>query len=226
MRDTNDYRYERKFVLPQADYNHFMLMLKKSAYGFRQAYPERFINSIYFDDFDLTRCYENIDGVADRTKIRVRWYGECNGVAPAPKLELKIKKGLAGTKEVYPLTDFDTKGNLTHLPRTAASHDLPADVKMMVRRVAPVIMTRYRRKYLISRNGRFRLTFDDKIRYFNAGHGFIRGQGVADADCIVEIKYSSEEDHDVDRISSLFPMRMNKNSKYVKALSSFYRLRW
>ncbi|WP_075186592.1 polyphosphate polymerase domain-containing protein [Teredinibacter haidensis] len=221
----HNYRYERKFVVDQTGVNTLFTCLKRNAHGFRKAYPDRVINSIYFDDIFLSHCAENVDGIGDRTKVRVRWYGDDPGVVHNPKLELKIKRALVGRKEIYPVNGFDRNAKTSTIVQQLLGSDIPASVKCMLRRLSPVVQVSYRRKYYVSRDDRYRLTFDDGIRYYNAGNGYIRGFGKLDDRNIVELKYDVENDREVDRITNQLPFRLNKNSKYVNAIQSVYNLR-
>ena len=55
--------------------------------NFKEKYDQRRINSIYFDDHNLTNLLETIDGEKYRTKIRLRWYGKIEDINLKPTLE-------------------------------------------------------------------------------------------------------------------------------------------
>jgi len=226
MGEKNNYRYERKFVLQDMNESEFLNILKKRAYGFSTHYPERWVNSIYYDSANLKLGAENIDGIGNRIKLRLRWYGNKDGIAVSPKLEFKIKRGLVGDKRILAVNDFDSRKNLHTLTREICAQDIPSDVRLALRQFVPMVLVRYRRSYYISRDKKFRLTFDDSIQYFNAGHGYLRGVGHKDENRIVEIKYAVTHDTEVDKICDSFPFRLNKNSKYINALNSIYALRF
>ena len=71
-----------------------------SNFFFRKQYPDRKVNSIYFDDINYSSILENLDGVSSKKKIRVRWYGSQNKLIN-PILEIKSKKGFVTKKENY-----------------------------------------------------------------------------------------------------------------------------
>ena len=53
----------------------------------KKIYPERCINTIYYDTPNLDLANQNIDGLGNRFKIRARYYGiEKNG-----EIHLEIK---------------------------------------------------------------------------------------------------------------------------------------
>ena len=52
--------------------------------------------------------------VSGRTKHRIRWYGKPQNKVKNPKLELKIKKGLVGSKLSYDLPSFQLDKNFNY----------------------------------------------------------------------------------------------------------------
>ena len=50
------------------------------------------MNNIYFDSLDKDNYQNNIDGIGDRHKVRIRWYNNFFGYVKEPKLEIKSKK--------------------------------------------------------------------------------------------------------------------------------------
>ncbi len=45
---------------------------------FKKLYTNRRVNSIYYDTFDLNCLWDNINGLSNRDKYRVRWYNTIN----------------------------------------------------------------------------------------------------------------------------------------------------
>jgi len=69
-------RYERKYKLDLATPAFVKQVIKMHPASFRKIHPDRQVNNIYFDTIDLTTYKDNVIGIADRKKFRVRWYGE------------------------------------------------------------------------------------------------------------------------------------------------------
>ena len=69
-------RYERKYKV--SDLNHHVILqsIRMHPVGLRKIYPDRQINNIYFDSNGLQCYHDNVHGVSERKKFRVRWYGE------------------------------------------------------------------------------------------------------------------------------------------------------
>ena len=83
-------RIEIKDVLNPSVLCPFEKSLRLSDLGFRQTYPPRKINSLYFDSLNLNSLEESIEGSSERTKLRLRWYG--NERSPTPStFEIKRK---------------------------------------------------------------------------------------------------------------------------------------
>ena len=61
--------------------------------GAEYLYPERKINSIYFDSIYFKDFYQASEGIYSRSKTRVRWYNNTFNAEIHPSLEIKVKKG-------------------------------------------------------------------------------------------------------------------------------------
>ena len=68
-------RLEKKFIYNIGDesYKYFLI-----SGMFKETYPKRFVNSIYFDTDIYQDVWDNINGFGNRKKIRIRWYNELN----------------------------------------------------------------------------------------------------------------------------------------------------
>ena len=71
-------RFERKWIYKSGDYLALINSLIRSNFFFSTQYPKRRVNSIYFDNANYSSIRQNLDGVSNKKKIRVRWYGEEN----------------------------------------------------------------------------------------------------------------------------------------------------
>ena len=72
--NQNNYRFEKKFIVEKTRLHSVLFDLKSS--GFFKIFPNRVVNSVYFDDKDFSAYYENLEGLSNRTKYRFRFYGE------------------------------------------------------------------------------------------------------------------------------------------------------
>lgn len=90
-------RFERKYVFKDLTVEQIAINLMTSDFFFREHYPQRDINSIYFDKH-FRSLIENVEGISNREKLRLRWYGnhyEINSFY----VEKKIKENFLSKKK-------------------------------------------------------------------------------------------------------------------------------
>ena len=87
-----------------------LALVRRHPAAFREAYPARFVNNIYLDSHGRSDYHDNIVGVANRNKTRVRWYGPLSGQIAKPVLERKLKRGLISGKLTHALPGFARTG--------------------------------------------------------------------------------------------------------------------
>ena len=135
-------RFERKFVLENSSLSFAKMLLKTNDGIFSPIYQKRRVNNMYFDTPNLTSYYENHFGKSDRTKIRVRWYGETFGKIEEPILEIKIKHGAAGKKKSYPIKSFELKAGISRQDWSDLfnTSDLPEAVRAELSRNVPTLL--------------------------------------------------------------------------------------
>jgi len=180
--------------------------------GFRKAYPNRIVNSIYYDDLDYNAYNDNLLGIGHRIKYRVRWYGQSIEKAKGPILEKKIKINQLGKKEYLSLPDFNMKDKLP---------DINAQVPQIPKALYPHIIVRYSRAYLESADSIIRATVDRNLQYINLINGCVSDQRYDDNSYILEIKYDQNHSHLAQQCLQSIPYRMTKNSKYVSAMRMY-----
>ena len=93
-------RIEVKEVFSLFDITKVEKAIHLSKFAFRKPFPDRQINSIYFDDFSFSSFEDSIEGNCLRTKTRLRWYGNEDSEVSAV-LELKKKQGMYSWKHLY-----------------------------------------------------------------------------------------------------------------------------
>jgi len=210
-------RYETKFNVTQINYNQIKHVVMTHPALFSKIYNVRNVNNIYFDTFDLNSHVDNVEGERDRRKVRIRWYGDLFGICKQPKLELKNKQGLLGWKVRYGLDDFilnkeaffDYKKIIRSFPPNHEFHLLSRSLK-------PALLNTYKREYFLSKDGRYRITLDKKMKFYSINPISEHFKSFTDEQkTIVELKYNQDDIEKVDKITQFFPFRLTKNSKYV-----------
>ena len=215
-------RYERKYRIDQLEPGLIEQWVRHHPASFRPLHPERQINNVYFDTCDLAAYQQNLMGVADRRKIRLRWYGEGATRMNAAQLEIKSRSNETGSKEVILLGDVewsDWSKLLKQVQRLQPSQEL-----------LPVLSNSYRRKYYGTGDRHFRLTVDRQLTYrglwLHAGAPderlFARDPVAEEGVTIVELKYEQSLDDRADHILQYILFRQSRNSKYVNGVQLLY----
>ncbi|CCH48446.1 polyphosphate polymerase domain-containing protein [Pseudodesulfovibrio piezophilus] len=215
---TSSYRYERKFTIPLPAVRNLASILRTSRFGFREIYSTRYVNNIYYDT-PLFKFYgENMEGLSERKKIRIRWYG-ASELPSACRFEIKHKKGLVGFKDVVPATcAFNSSCGMPSLINvTVPDKFLHETVGLF-----PTLMNRYQRRYFLSMDGKFRATIDYELSYSHPSTAHRGGIGYFDNEAVLELKYDHEFDMDAAQVSKEIPFSFSKKSKYVTGVNIVY----
>jgi SPX domain protein involved in polyphosphate accumulation len=202
-------RFERKYrveIMSLAEVRQILWMHPAS---FMEHHPDRQINNIYFDSADLVSMGLNHSGVGYRKKYRVRWYDADPQNVSRPTFEIKLKKNELGGKESQVLDPFDLN-DLTSLTENV-NQLVPGSIRLQ-----PVLLNSYSRSYLISADGKFRITIDHHMRYHSLlNRPFFTGYIHHDPAIVIELKYEAATDDLLSEISQYLPFRQTKHSKYV-----------
>ncbi len=223
---TDDYRYERKFAIDEISSHEVISSIKVHPAMFAKAYPSRYVNNIYFDSHRMCTYHANLDGSANRIKVRLRWYDDLFGTVKNPVLEFKIKKGLVGTKESFKIDDFslDQNAKLPNFAKLFAQADIPPQFARQLHYVRPALLNRYHRLYYISADGHFRATIDTELEYYRINHlgGEFLHRTQDRKNTILEIKYPQDKAHLAPQITNQLIFRMTRNSKYINGIETLY----
>ena len=221
----NDYRYERKIVLQNNlsnEYNKFLNLINQK---FIKAYPKRKINNIYFDDSNYSFLFANLDGLSERRKIRLRWYGRSLGKINA-NLEIKIKKGNVGYKETLKNIEFTLDQNylIKEIMKNIFDSNEYNSFLEKIKNLEPVLLNNYNREYFESIDRNIRITLDTNIaskRIFNLSK-LDRLKKNISSKIVIELKYKNSLDLNEIRELNNFQYRITKNSKYVSGILNSY----
>ena len=217
-----NFRYERKFHVTELTDQEMDVLIRHHPSLFNEIYQERNVNNIYFDTLDKQSYMDNKDGLTRRLKVRIRWYGELFGKVEQPVLEFKVKHNLHIGKLSYPLKSFVFNEDiaLSSLRRIMEESDLPAVICMHLKQLDFSLVNRYRRKYFLSADRRFRLTKDldlEVLRIAPFGNIFIE-KIKDDRSIILELKYTHAQEEEAEAVTRHFPFRATRSSKYVNGI--------
>jgi hypothetical protein len=225
-RPGRGFRYERKFLVDQLDVHQVRALVRAHPSMFYEPYPPRYVNNLYLDTKGLENYFDNVAGAEERQKVRVRWYGDLFRFVERPVLEFKIKRGLVSTKLQVPFAPFWLDHRFSSWAFRDALRGLnhPGGSRGTLQDLDVVLLNRYYRWYYATRDNRYRITVDTELAFFRVSrmaNSFAHKQ-VEHNHIIVEMKYGQECEEGADRISSFFPFRVTKNSKYVSGIERVF----
>jgi len=208
-------RYERKWVFNSIDHNQLFILLNRSNFSFMNQFSDRQVNSIYFDDENHTSIIQNIDGISEKKKYRLRWYGDFK-IITNPTFEVKSKKGFEVSKKNFELPKMSNLNLLDY-------NDIEK-IELLINnnfnfknKLFPILTTHYLRSYFISANRLVRSTVDRNLKslllYKNRNLNIIKEY----EDIILEFKYDLNLDEYVRSNLGNISSRFSKNSKFVNA---------
>ena len=76
LTNGKNFRYERKFFIPNISKYIVENLILMNPGRFNEVYKQRKVNNIYLDTLNYNYYHENIAGLSNRNKVRMRWYGE------------------------------------------------------------------------------------------------------------------------------------------------------
>jgi len=211
----NEIRYEKKWVYKNYHFFQLLNKLKRSELKFKIHHKSRLVNSIYFDDNNLSNIKDNLEGEKKRIKYRVRWYGSEKYIFK-PFLEIKYKDALK-TRKIRDIIKLDKElksddfFNLNILKKKINYKGFNKNI------LQPKILINYKRTYLVSSNNLIRATIDENIKYkkldkFN--QNFYRNFN----NIILEMKYDLDLDDYFRKNLNEVHTRYSKSSKYINCM--------
>lgn len=165
--DTRVFRHELKYHITMADYNILRTRLCHTMYHDENAdeYGEYFIRSLYFDDMGQSMLRNKIDGVAERSKYRIRIY---NYSPENIKLEIKQKSGQYITKRSMRLDIGEYErimaGDIAFLMRRDSTVARDMYIHMRNYLLKPAIIVDYTREAFVHPVENMRITLDKYLR--------------------------------------------------------------
>jgi len=219
-----NYRFERKFLYEDQHLDDVIsteILLNPCL--FKEIYSKRKVNNIYFDDSDFSSFKSNVAGIESRKKFRLRWYGNELGFIRDPTFEIKKKIGLLNKKFGYSFKSFqlDTR-KLTYDQIYNFISDRITDRKLSLQfqLLSPSLFNSYERSYFISACGKYRITIDDQMTFWDPRIGY--SEEFCSPKLVLELKYKPRDDDNANIITQSFNSRLTKNSKYVLGCELIY----
>ena len=167
-------------------------------------YPARLINSIYYDNRNLSMYFHSVEGVVPRKKIRLRIYKNKNFLE-----NLKNNANLE-----YKISSVEGRYKISkkYLSEKKNSNFKIKDKDYGI--CQPKLNVIYLRSYFKINN--IRLTIDRDIVYKSINHLRISPHSIRDNLNVVEIKYM---DNKLDsQVINSFPFQFSRFSKYCRGI--------
>lgn len=215
-----EYRYEIKFVLNEINLTSALNWIYTST-KLRKKFEGRYVNSLYFDDPEFGAVRDNLAGISQRQKIRLRWYRHAdriNGLI----LEQKNRTDRYGSKNRFSVRDK----RLTERPIT----DINRCVERILREnmvsvetyYAASLHIEYYRQYFEDSNG-LRVTFDREITFKNiiSCSTIDTLPAASYPPVVMELKFIPELKIYVAELLRTFPLTPKRHSKYLAGLATF-----
>jgi len=207
------YRYERKYLIRNVDLPSFLYEIYNN--HFFEVFKERRINNLYYDDIDFNSLMDNIDGLSERKKFRIRWYGNTFGNS-FKQFEIKSKSEFLNTKKVFKIGKYIIKdfADLNSSFENICSFLLINDPNFILEceNKSLKVFNTYLRKYFLSRDKEIRITIDDDLEFYSP----LTKRVFRESDIVVEVKYNN----DINFLNNFNQLTLCKYSKYVKGIIS------
>ncbi len=228
---SSSLRYELKLSCDAAHLAQARIWIRLHPEGFRVAYPPRTVNNLYLDTPNLNSFNANLEGVADREKVRLRWYGVQEAASSTshlqtrisnPTLELKYKRNLLGGKQQQVLAcELDWQQPYAHILATIQQTADSKWQQWLTSASQPTLINCYRREYYVTVDGAIRATLDYQQVVYDQRHvlrpNLHRPSLIPDL-LVIELKTTPEHIERLQWAIGRFPIPRSRNSKYVNGV--------
>jgi hypothetical protein len=220
-------RYELKFVLDEIRF-HEMLAWLHTNMNLREEYPVRIVNSLYFDDINFQSMRDNLSGIPDRKKRRLRWYNDFQSRNVVnPVLEIKSRKGRLVYKDACPLPELkdkllivESRSIVNSINNILYAKESPLGV--LDDHMNPVLLVNYERQYCNDVEG-LRVTIDRNItfNYVMPYHCLSDCPAYLYPNSVIEFKFPVELKNYVSTLIRYSNLQPKRHSKYLTGLAAF-----
>lgn len=220
-----EWRYEVKLVTRGFGLPLARSWIRAHSGAFAVSYPPRIVNNLYMDTHDMQWLDESVEGLSQRRKVRLRWYGDQTGKVAAA-FEVKRKHDRANWKLRHPVAEplELTAGGTWPGIVSRSLESLPGWIRAEIGAdLVPVLVNRYRREYYEDRSGKLRITIDsDQDVYdqrLSARPNLMRRAPRRDS-VVIEVKGPLDEWERIKEVAAELPVRVTRNSKYALGYES------
>jgi len=222
-------RKEMKFIVAGADIQKLRTVIAQQCKPVVHG-DESFskVRSVYFDDAQLANAYANLDGLGNRTKLRIRWY---DSKLPSKHffVEIKWRKNRITGKHRFkvesriPLSDVPFRQIIMWLEEA-----LPAEfARAVVATPEPIVLVQYKREHYVTVDSDIRFTIDYGLKFCEQiGHRSISNSFAVHMNdfALIEGKSSINTQQVLRQLLHPFQLRVGRCSKYVHGCRSIGRI--
>lgn len=208
------YRYELKFAIDHLRAEAITADILNHPASFSKAFPNRQVNNIYLDTLDFDCFHQNVEGHPNRSKMRLRWYGQSERPTEKSTLEIKHKQAELGWKESFPM-------NADGVTSKAELMEAVQATRPSLSLLAPTLHNSYQRSYYLSSDEKYRVTIDTEQQFRMPFQGN-EPLALTNYPIILELKYAAEDAEFAREITDYLTFRQTKNSKYVTGIETLY----
>ena len=196
------FRIEEKILIEKIEVLRF---LDQYSNNLEKIYNTRTINSIYFDDRNLSSHIDGEEGSTPRKKTRIRFYNHINS-----NEIFYLEKKISSVEGRYKTSKVIDKKKFEKMTRNGV-------ICNMYGQIFPKAMVSYKRSYF--RIEDVRLTIDEDIKYSKYQINN-KVKYLHDGMCVIELKANYLTN--IDYLKNLIPVQRSRFSKYSKACNMLY----
>lgn len=205
------FKIQDKFLIDRA--------INISRFSFQKSFPDRTVNSVYFDTFDFKALEDSLEGGSIRKKTRIRWYGNGKESTNAT-CEIKIKHGHLSWKKLFPdshlvcpIANSWSKFVSTHIKNDS--------LEFHMQNLFPKSIVSYKRSYFNSFDKRVRLTIDHNLMSYPQYNSLVpnfRFKEYHHGNIIFEIKIDEDNFSILKEVLKDLPFSSTRFSKYCESI--------
>lgn len=218
----DEVRYEIKAESAGPNLDFFLSLLDAHPMKLCRSYAPRQVNNLYYDNYELQNYCDNLEGGAQRKKLRLRWYGQefkCNSA----QFEVKYKMGGLSWKDRVELPQFSLSTR-----HRESYHSLLENLPLQFRHLilcynVPILINNYFRYYFETYCGRLRVTIDSSIFFYDQTKTDlvnVHQKGSYPVNLVVEVKCAKDDFKLAQQFLQGLPLRVCRYSKYVTGVQS------
>jgi hypothetical protein len=219
----NEWRYELKYTIDATQLAQARSWLRLHPAGFVSAFPRRRVHNIYLDTPELTSLNGNLNGISERKKVRLRWYGE-QRTRIRPILELKIKHSMYGDKKRLALeTELDLTQSWSDILKQLRGSVSAEWCSQLATFTQPTLYNRYDRDYFVTHDGAIRATLDFNLFACSQRHTMrplLDRPNNLPSLAVIEIKGAPDQSDRLEEVAANLPLQRSRSSKYVTGVLS------